>query len=288
MRGELDFPAFFLLKFGLTCPMLSYHLVNDTGDEVMDRKINEIRKSIKNRNSLRKKAQSFADKGKLHEVITDEERHGGYHDLVYVEQKEANKHEKSTPPFFFYQLSAAVALFLISALLIKSELAPFEKAEHMLRSAFQENFPFATVHEWYVEHLGIPLSLVPEIRTASTVQENYQMPLVGEVVESFSSTGKGIEILPTESSNVRAVDKGIVIFAGRQNETDKTVLIQHADRSVTTYGKLASVDVHLYEVINVHDVIGRVDPKETEATFFFSIKKQSGYVDPIKVINVDG
>ncbi|HZW67862.1 MAG TPA: M23 family metallopeptidase [Pseudogracilibacillus sp.] len=254
----------------------------------MDRKINEIRKSIKNRKSLQKKAQAMTKEESLYEMITDEERQGAYHELSHLEQKEHKRHEKSTPRLFFYQLFAAVGLFFLSALLIKSDLASFNKAEHLLRGAFQENFPFATVHEWYVQHLGIPLSLVPEARTASTVQEGYQMPLEGEVVESFTSTGKGIEILPKEDSSVRAVDKGIVIFAGRVNETDKTVVIQHGDRSETTYGKLTSIDVHLYEVVNVHDVIGRVDPAETEESFFFSIEKQSGYVDPIKVINVDG
>lgn len=275
-------------KIGLTCPSLSYHLVNDIGDEDMEKKINEIRKSIKNRKSIRQKAEALPDRVDIHEIISDEERHGVYQDLIHGEQRKQVKQEKSAHNSFYYQLFGAVALFFISALFIKSDFQSFDKAEQVFRNAYQEHFPFATVHEWYVQHLGVPLSLIPEAKTASTIKEMYPMPLAGEVVESFHSTGRGIEISPKENGYVRAIDKGIVIFAGTQDETDKTIVIQHADRSETSYGKLASIDVHLYEVINVHDVIGKVNPAETEETFFFSIKKQNGYIDPIKVINVDG
>lgn len=94
--------------------------------------------------------------------------------------------------------------------------------------------------------------------------------------------------MPPRESEVRAVDKGIVIFAGNTKETERTVMIQHADRSVTTYGKLSNVHVHLFQTVHANEVIGRIDPKETEETLFFSIEQKNGYIDPVKVINVDG
>src|SRR5699024_6160821 len=155
--------------------------------------------------------------------------------------------------------------------------------------ALEENFPFATVHDLYVEHLGKPLSLVPNTETVSSTVHNLEdLPLVGEVVESFSTNGTGIHILPRSASYVHAFNKGIVVYAGSRSDTDKTVVIQHADRSETTYGKLSTIDVHLYELIDVNDIIGSVNPGEAEETFYFSIEQPSGYVDPVEVINVDG
>jgi len=256
----------------------------------VSKNIKRIRKSIQERKRARHANRLNRGEHFPYEMISDEERHGVYDQLAHHDTKGKNKSEERllrSP--FFYQLSGAVMLFFVSLFIIKTDVHPFTKSEKMLRNALQDNFPFATVHGWYVDYLGVPLSLVPRAETTTSVSDNlYQTPLMGEVVESFSVNGTGIQIMPESESYVRSVDKGIVVYAGKRNDTNQTVVIQHADRSETTYGKLSSIDVHLYQLVEVNDVIGSINPAETEETLFFSIQQQSGYVDPIQVINVNG
>lgn len=256
----------------------------------MDRKVNRIRKSIRARKLMRHSEQISKGQYPFYEPISDEERHGFHNDMLHSEIKPKDYKDRNMfRSAFFYQLFGAIALFILSFVLVRGEVDLFEKPEQLLRLALEENFPFATVYHLYVEHLGKPLSLVPQTETASPIVDHSQaLPLMGEVVESFSTNGRGIQIMPTSESYVRSFDKGIVVFAGSRSDTDKTVVIQHADRSETTYGKLSTIDVHLYELVDVNEVIGSLDPEEVEETLYFSIEQTTGYVDPVKVINVDG
>lgn len=95
-------------------------------------------------------------------------------------------------------------------------------------------------------------------------------------------------ISPESKDFVRAMNNGIVIFAGSKNDTDKTIIIQHPDRSESTYGMLSSIDVHLYQMVDANQVIGTKIPTEESSMVFFSIEKANHYIDPAKVIRVDG
>lgn len=256
----------------------------------MDKKVNRIRKSIRARKLIRHSNQTGKSNYPYYEMISDEERHGIYNDVLHPETEPKNNRGRNMfHSAFFYQLFGSIVLFFASYLVVKSNVELFEKPEQLLRISLEDNFPFATVHHLYVEHLGKPLSLVPQTEPASSELDNSQaLPLIGEVVESFSTNGTGIHIMPMTKSYVHAFNKGIVVFAGSRSDTDKTVIIQHADRSETTYGKLSSIDVHLYELVDVNGVVGTVNPEDAEETFYFSIEQQTGYVDPVKVINVDG
>lgn len=256
----------------------------------MDKKINKIRKSIKERKLVRHTSRLNEGQYIPYESISDEERHGVHVDLSYHTVKsDKNSRKSRVGSSFFYQLFGSVALFLGSFLIIKSDIQLLDKPETLLRSAYQEHFPFATVHDWYVHYLGVPLALVPKTETDSSITDQaYRMPLSGEVVESFSVNGTGIQIMPEHESYVQAVNKGVVIFAGTDSETDKTIVIQHADRSETTYGKLSTIEVHLYQLVDMDEVIATINPEETKETLFFSIEQRAGYIDPAKVINVDG
>lgn len=256
----------------------------------MEKKIKRIRKSIKNRKMIRHTDKLHDMPYTPYETIQDEERHGVYNEMIPpITKRDQSTYESMFRSSFFYQLFGSIALFMISFLLIKGNVALFEKPERLLRNALEQNFPFAMVHDWYVQHLGIPLALVPEAEPASSLTDSsYTMPLTGEVVESFNANGTGIQIMPETESYVRSFNKGIVIFAGTRPETGKTIVIQHADQSETTYGHLSELHVHLYELVGLHDVVGSINPEETTETFYFSIEQETGYVDPVKVINVDG
>lgn len=260
------------------------------GMKKMDKKIKRIRKAIKERKQQRHPRQSNSKHSPMYELISDEERHGLYDSFTpQFDKSQKNRVNVSVHSSFFYQLLGSIILFISSFFIVKGNGPLFEKTDEWLQTALHEQFPFATVHDWYVRNLGTPLALLPASETVSSVTDGmYPMPLMGEVVETFQTNGLGIEILPEQETSVQAVNKGMVIFAGSHPETDKTIIIQHPDRSETTYGKLSAIDVHLYELIDTNDVIGRIDPSVTKEAMFFSVEEKTGYVDPAKVINVNG
>lgn len=86
---------------------------------------------------------------------------------------------------------------------------------------------------------------------------------------------------------VAALSEGVVIFAGKKQDTDKTVIIQHADGSTSTYGFLSSIDVHLYQVVNSKQRLGEFTPTTDNEMVYFAIEKDNEFVDPVQVIEVD-
>lgn len=255
----------------------------------MNKQIKQIRQSIRERKKQRHFERQVKQPIVRHETITDEERHGFYNETFHQEAPTKKGEEiRIFSSSLGLQFFGALLFIGFCAFIFQTELRTLEKPKQLLEEALTEHFPFAAVHDWYVQTLGAPLSLVPQETAPTLSDQSFIVPVVGEVVESFNVNGTGIQIMPPRESEVRAVDKGIVIFAGNTKETERTVMIQHADRSVTTYGKLSNVHVHLFQTVHANEVIGRIDPKETEETLFFSIEQKNGYIDPVKVINVDG
>src|SRR5690625_7408733 len=94
-------------------------------------------------------------------------------------------------------------------------------------------------------------------------------------------------ISPTEQAAVSALNDGVVVFSGNDRETNKTVVVPHADGSKTTYGYLSSIDGHLYQFIASGQQLGQFTPTEENETVYFSVEKDKKYVEPVQVINVD-
>src|SRR5690625_3342751 len=112
------------------------------------------------------------------------------------------------------------------------------------------------------------------------------MQVIAHVIESFTKNGTGIMISPDEKTVVSALNRGVVIFAGNDSDTRKTVIIQHADGSKTTYGFLSSIDVHVYQVVQSNETIGTFQPTDKNQMVYFSIEKDKQFIDPSQVIPV--
>lgn len=254
----------------------------------MNKEVERIRQSIRQRKKERQSKRepiSFVRP----EIITDEERHGFHTEPLYQnELSKKKKKDRSNVTSVFIQFFGALIFIAFTAFVFQSEWSLLDKPKKLLEGALTEPFPFATVYDWYVESLGEPIALTPKYTTPTLSDHGLIVPVVGEVIESFHVNGTGVEIMPTGEREVRAVEQGIVIFAGKTKEMDRTIKVQHPDRSVTTYGKLSDIHVHLFQRVSPNEIIGRVNPEETRESFFFSIEKQNGYVDPIDIINVDG
>ncbi|MFD2133672.1 peptidoglycan DD-metalloendopeptidase family protein [Pseudogracilibacillus auburnensis] len=254
----------------------------------MDRGVRKVRQSIKQRKKMRERHDSSAQR-LVPYIADDQEKHGfespSYNIEPTYDKKTERKMQKST---MLIKVTASIVLFVGSAFLLQSNIPALQQPQKWAYNALQNEFPFAKVNEWYVTTFGTPLAITPQGNISLGSDDNPMiLPVIGDVVETFSANGSGIMISPDEKTVVSAINRGVVIFAGNDKETNKTVIIQHADNSQTTYGFLSSIDVHLYQIVNPNQTIATFQPTEENEMVYFSIEKNNQFIDPSQVIPVD-
>ncbi|GGA85899.1 M23 family metallopeptidase [Ornithinibacillus halotolerans] len=253
----------------------------------MKKRVKDVRKSI----SERKKSRGIPTSTKTSKVNTimpslpqEEEKHGFYPN--FIDQTETNREKNNTITGIILKGLFSVMLFFSIAIIWQNDAEIFDKPKEWTASVLTEEFPFASVYQWYKDSFGTPLAFSPAKETV--VDETpLALPVSGNVIETFQTNGKGITIAPTETTSVQALREGIVIFSGKKSETNKTIVIQHADKSTTTYGFLSSIDVHLYQIVDANQRIGEFNPTDANEVVYFSIEKNNEFVDPVQVIEVD-
>lgn len=254
----------------------------------MDKGVRKIRAGIKRRKQVRWKTEG-SSRNEFPPLISEEEKHGFDMPVSDISSKmpiPIRQEQKKSGAF--RQAVLSLCLFLFCTILFKTSVLPFDGAKVFVEDALQDEFPFAKAHHWYVETLGAPLALTPKLPTSPGDNSLLSsIPIHGEVVETFASNGTGVMISPSEATNVHAWKQGVVIFAGNDKATDKTVVIQHPDGSKTTYGLLSTIDVHLYKFVGLNERIGTFEPTESEEVAYFSIEKDKQFIDPSEVIRVD-
>src|SRR5699024_8558381 len=100
----------------------------------------------------------------------------------------------------------------------------------------------------------------------------------------FSTNGQGMTVLATNEENVNAMQRGVIIFAGNDKDYGKTIVVQHANNSTTTYGQLKDVDVHTYETVEAGDRIGKASKAKV---LYVQMELNNTYMHRLEVVQVD-
>jgi stage IV sporulation protein FA len=246
--------------------------------------IQHIRKNIAERK--KKRVQQNAPPTKPFLPPQDEEMHGYPPIVSGYGKKVPSTNSKNSTSRLGIQVLLAALLFATVAIGQNTDFALLDKPEQWVTGQLQEDFPFAKATAWYSERFGDPLQVVQPKDETQTGE--LAMPVNGTVTTPFQNNGKGIVLTTENNSKVKAVREGTVVFAGNNEDTKKTVILQHEDGSKTTYGYLSSIDVHLYEYVQAQSSLGSVTSEEgTSAEFYFAIEKDEQYLDPVEVIKVD-
>lgn len=252
----------------------------------MTRGVQKVRRAIRQRKKLRNRSKDVFQ----HSIpfIQEEDKHGVdiplFSDRYSMSKRNRNHYNNSGMAF---KALASILLFAGIAFVLLSEGGTMTGTKNWLSNQLQTEFPFAKVKSWYTETLGEPLSITPQGNKPDIADESFALPVMGQVVETFNANGTGIMILPEKESVVTSLDEGVVIFAGNNKNTKKTIIIQHSDGSNSTYGYLSSIDVHLYQNIHANERIGTFSPTDESEVVYFSIEKDNQYIDPQQVIPVD-
>ncbi|ULT55823.1 M23 family metallopeptidase [Neobacillus drentensis] len=222
-------------------------------------------------------------------------------DFKYTSPSDTGGGDAGHPLFkkevFFFKILASALLFLAVAILFRNHTGKLEPARDFITSQMDKDFKFAVVSNWYEEKFGKPLALLPftDEKTSDnkTVADNQNLsvPAMGKILENFEKNGQGIMIETSKGAPVQAINDGLVTFAGVKEGIGKTVIIQHSDKSETWYGNLDEVKVKLYEYVGKRDVVGTVSTSagedKTKGKYYFAIKKDDNFIDPIQVIRFD-
>ncbi|UFT97917.1 M23 family metallopeptidase [Radiobacillus kanasensis] len=254
----------------------------------MRRDISEIRKDIAKRKRERTLSTTTYSSAKafIPSVPQEEEKHGY---LPFGDDSASAKglNDKFVASFMIKTILAAVLFFGI-AILYRVDLQWSDQPKQWASNALTEEFPFARVNQWYQERFGTPLAISGSQTTSGQASDQLALPVNGTVSQSFQTTGQGILITTDEESKVLAMKAGTVIFAGNDRQTNKTVILQHADGSNSIYGNLTSIDVHQYQSVQGKQEIGKFNPASSEAKeVYFAVEKENKFVDPVKVMQVD-
>ncbi|MFC4403975.1 peptidoglycan DD-metalloendopeptidase family protein [Gracilibacillus xinjiangensis] len=249
--------------------------------------LSSIRNNINRRKQEKKKVTSSYKRSSPTEFsrrinLEDEERHGFYPSIPSSDGKSDN--HPIVFRSFLVRSVLAVFLFFICAISITSESSWLEKPKEWTSYALKEEFPFASVNAWYQAKFGAPFALETSVTEGEQLDV---LPAFGQINQSFQENGQGILITAEEETEVAAVDAGTVLFAGNDQKTGKTVIIQHADRSKTIYGFLSDIEVHSYQSVKANQIIGSYQPSEANQAIYFAVEKNQQYIDPIQVIHVN-
>lgn len=250
----------------------------------------DVRKKIEKRRKERARMEKNIDSRVL---WSDEEDSYDYS----VTSKEEHYPPKIHPLFrkdlFMLKILGAAILFLAVAIIVDHPSTKLAKVEDTLRQAMSQEFNFMVVSDWYEDKFGKPLAFLPEqkelVQDTEQLQQ-YTLSASGKVLEEFQKNGQRIAIETGADTTVQSFNEGQITFIGEKEGFGKTVVIKHSDQSESWYGNLEEVDVKLYENIKKGTKVGnasRYEGDETLGLFFFAIKKNDDFIDPLQVIEIE-
>ncbi|KUP06960.1 peptidase M23 [Bacillus coahuilensis m2-6] len=252
----------------------------------MGNRADEIRKRI----AKRKRENSS---GERHSSTTHDESqydtYGPPH-TSYGSHSEKELHPLFKKEVFLFKVLLSAVMVLSVAVLYRMDAPYFNDARGFVQNTMENEFQFAMISEFYEEQFGQPLALFPESPNESTevTKEEVALPAVGKVIENFESNGKGIMVQTAPQLPVEAMKGGLVVFAGKKDDLGETVIIQHSDKSESWYGHLEDIQVNAYEAVSAGAAIGTVSTNtEGQGEFYFAIKQDQAFIDPIQVMTFD-
>jgi stage IV sporulation protein FA len=257
----------------------------------MRSRADDVRKRIENRKKGRERQASQVHKRLL--TVDDEEKHGFDRLPTYESGPNEENHPLFRKEVFLLKLLTSACLVLVMAILFRNQAASLDPARAFVKQSLDKDFQFATVSDWYEGKFGKPLALFPVSDKKDTTNvatgQHYALPASGKILEDFDVSGQRITIETTKDAEVEAMNEGIIRFVGEKEGFGKTVIIQHADKSESWYGNLNNISVSLYEYIEKGKKVGTVTNTESGAkgAFYFAIKKDENFVDPIQVIQFE-
>jgi stage IV sporulation protein FA len=258
-----------------------YKLIKEH-DVRMGNRRDEIRKRIEKRRKSRQPPTYWS--------AMDEERFG-MDSYPSFEVSGDDDHPLFNKEVLMFKILCSALLTLAVAIIFKNTSPSLENTRALIQEAMSQEFQFASIANWYENTFDQPLALFPTKsgnKSNFTATPDYAVPASGKVKESFDETRQGVMIETEAGADIEAINDGLVVFAGKKEGLGNTVIIQHVDRTESWYGHLQTIDVTLYQPVSSGEKIGTAQMTNEQAgQFYFAIKKDNHFIDPIQVISFE-
>ncbi|MFS0727368.1 peptidoglycan DD-metalloendopeptidase family protein [Paenibacillus sp. 1P07SE] len=159
-----------------------------------------------------------------------------------------------------------------------------------------EEMDFSAAAAWYDRTFAGSPAFIPIFggreeaaeRAHTGVRSDTVAPVdAGIIIRGFTERSSGIEIAAAPSAEVRAVERGRVLIVSDESALGETVIIQHANRMLSVYGRLASSGIAPHDWVEAGEKIGTLQSAGGQAVLYFAVRDGEQYVDPAGVIPFD-
>jgi stage IV sporulation protein FA len=206
-----------------------------------------------------------------------------------VKQPEETKDRRKPLQSFLNQWIVVMILFLATAAVYSVPSARTAPVKHWISRSLTEEFQFATVLDWYQKYAAGSPALLPAFsgNHQEKKEEQWTAPVAGKIALPFDEKRKGVVLVTPESAKVVAAGEGRVQFTGYKEGLGNTIIIQHANGTETWYGWLEDMKVKEKDWVQKGKEIGTVKKMENQSFFYFAIRKNKAFINPVSVIPFD-
>ncbi len=221
----------------------------------------------------------------------DEAGYFPYHQSAESEWSE--RRSETHHAAFLVKVVCAVLLVVGTFIVMNSDHPQLEEAQLFIHDVMHRDFNVQGVMNWYEQNVGAAPDFMPQMfsradREGERVNE-YVMPVSGgTVITAFGQSDNGITLETETTVPIEVVKEGWVTFVGEKEGHGLTVIIDHGGGEESWYGNVKDLKVQLHDWVEQGEVIGQTSvDEEGESTFYFAIKKDSVFIDPLDVIPFD-
>lgn len=186
--------------------------------------------------------------------------------------KNKNKPNKNSKKEFYFDLKKMINKILITIIITLLLLIGF-KIDINFKKKFNQyvyntSFPFAKIKEFYKSYFGEDLISKKIDNSIDVFSE--------ELTYSKKNMYKdGVELTVSSEYMVPSINSGIVVFIGKKDHYENTVIIQQMDGIDTWYGNIDTSNVKLYDYVEKGSLIGQTKDK----TLYLVFQKDGKFLD---------
>lgn len=208
-----------------------------------------------------------------------------------IEERQDNQRIYPTLMKIFCSFLLITGVYMV----MKSDHPQFTGAQEFIVEVMQREYNVTGVMTWYEQNVGDQPSFLPKIinkneKEKSVPVKGYVVPVSsGKIVSSFGQNQQGIRVGTITSLPVEVVKEGWVRFVGEREGLGQTIIIDHGHGEESWYGELQDLEVQLHDWVMQGDVVGTtsLNAESGQGQFYFALKKNASFVDPVDVISFD-
>ncbi|MCF6092713.1 M23 family metallopeptidase [Microaerobacter geothermalis] len=212
-----------------------------------------------------------------------------------VRQRHSFRKEHRTTQKEVLAIRLFISIILLGAtfLLFRMEGPFFKTSQDAVREVMEREFNFKGVVKWYEQKIGTIPTFFPNLSNRVMLEEDRDVPvsyaapvLNGAVISPFVKDGKGVLVGTDKGEMVTSIDEGWITYIGPKDSLGQVVIVQHRKGIESWYGYLGELYVQVNDWVKKGAVLGKVRPdgKGENGYFYFSMKKNGQFVDPMEVI----